>query len=70
MGGLDVESGVAGIAAWKSLALSPVSVQLPAAPPGLRSMLASVSVLVVLSCGFTTGVPSQVNVASKGLEPK
>jgi hypothetical protein len=70
VGGLKELCGVAGICVTKSAALLPVSVQLPPAPPGFRSTLWSVLVLVELSCGFTTGVPIHVNVVSNGFEPK
>ncbi len=51
----------------KSAASSPVSVQLPAAPPGLRAMLASVSLAALepsLWGRLLAGVPEHVKVAS------
>jgi hypothetical protein len=68
VGGLVDPSGVAGLCATKSEASLPVSVQLPAGPPGLRAMLVSESLaaLAMLSWGrLLIGVPAQVKVASK-----
>src|SRR5262249_51460097 len=67
VGGLVEPSGVAGLCTTKSEASSPLSVQLPAGPPGLRAVLAAASLarLAVLSCGrLLTGVPAQVKVPS------
>ena len=41
--------GLAGAIVAKSVALSPESEQLPAAPPGLRSMLVGISSLCIRS---------------------